>query len=151
MRTSNWKAIAEGLVAAFAALIIAASTLDDSGAQPGRVEGTIFAAATLVSVVVLQWLLWRYIVPATSTIPAQLTSLFRSKPRRGFFSGTMAFGYLHVAVYAVHLSGFEPHLDKHDTGFLVIGLCLIGLGTAARLRDVFAALSAPPERPPATT
>jgi hypothetical protein len=131
MRMRNWKSIAGGLVAAFALFILGGSTF--------------------LSVVVLQWLLWRFIVPATSAVPAELTSLFRARPRRGFFTGTIAFGYLHVACYCVHLSGYVPSVDKRDIGFLVIGLVLIGLCTAARLRDVFAALSAPPERQPTST
>lgn len=146
---SNWKIIVGSLLAIVAVFTVAGSTLDDPRAQPGTPDDAIFAGATFLSVVVLHWLLWRFIIPSRSTAPAEVTSFLPPRSRRGFFSGTFVFGYVQVAMYCLNRSGYLV-VTTDPTGrlvFLVMGLFLIGLGTAARLREAFSAFSTPHERP----
>ncbi len=51
----------------------------------------IAAVATFLSVIMLHWLLWRFIIPSSSGVSAQTTSFFRAPSRRGFFNGTIGF------------------------------------------------------------
>jgi formate hydrogenlyase subunit 3/multisubunit Na+/H+ antiporter MnhD subunit len=139
---STWKSIIGGLLAVVAVMTVGGSTFVDSEQQPQSSDSIVFAAATFLSVLLLHWLLWRFIVPTTSALPAEITSLFRIQPRRGFFSGTIAFGYVQVSLYCAHLTGYLRDETRGHNGFLVMGLSLIALGTAARLRDVFTALNA---------
>ncbi|MDB6155157.1 MAG: hypothetical protein JWL90_3610 [Chthoniobacteraceae bacterium] len=145
---SNWKSIIGCLLAAAAALMVGGSMLAAPQAQPRTTDRIIFAAVTFFSVIVLHWLLWRFIIPSPSTAPAEVTSFFSLRSGRGFFSGTIGFGYVQVTIYCAELSGYVLRFDPNGrVGFLLIGLFLIGLGTVTRLRDAFSALSAPHDRP----
>jgi hypothetical protein len=144
---STWKSIVGGIIAATAFLTVAGSTLDDAWAVPPGTDRIVIAVATFVSIVALHWLLWRFIVPSTAELPADVASLFRSQSRRGFLSGTMAFGYVQVALYCAELSDYlQLPGPRNKTMLLIMGLALIALGTATRLRTVIATLSDPPER-----
>jgi hypothetical protein len=101
-----WKMIVGSLLAVVALFTVGGSTLDDARGQPGTPDEAIFAGATFVSVVVLHWLLWRFIIPSRSTAPAEVTSFLPPRSRRGFFSGTIAFGYFQVAMYCINRSGY---------------------------------------------
>jgi hypothetical protein len=140
------KSIGGGLVAVLAVFMIGGSTIAASQGRTPSPEQTVVAVTTFLSLVILHWFLWRFIVPSRSRALAQFTSFFPRQARRTFFTGTVSFGYMQVALYCVELSGYlqQSHLGSH-VGRLVMGLCLIGLGTAVRLRDVISALNAPRE------
>src|SRR3954451_24958057 len=119
---SNWKSIGRGLLSVIAVSIVAGSTLDDPQEQPRSTDQVIFAVVTFLSVIILHWLLWRFIIPSSSVPPAQSTAFFRSQTPRGFFRGTVGFGYMAVAHYCVQLSGYlKPHDSHLRVGYLVMG------------------------------
>jgi hypothetical protein len=140
---TNWKSIVGSPLAVVAVLTVAGSTLDDPRAQPQSIVQIVFAAATFLSVIILHWLLWRFIIPSRSGAPPEVTSFFPPRSRRGFFTGTIAFGYVQVAMYCINLTGYLLRPDPAGrVGFLVMSLFLICLGIAARLRNAFSTLSA---------
>src|SRR5688572_15281899 len=96
---SNWKIIVGSLLAVVAVFTVAGSTLDDPQARPGTPGEAIAAATVFPSVVILHWLLWRFIIPTRSNAPAEVTSFLPRGSRRGFLTGTIAFGYFQVAIY----------------------------------------------------
>ena len=144
----TWKSIVGSILAFFAYAIVVGSTLEQSTEQPPSAEQIEFAVVTFLSVFLLQWLLWQFIIPSRSTAPAEVTSLFPPRSQRSFFSGTIAFGYVQVAIYCLELAGYPQRSDPTGRiGFLVMGLTLIGVGTAERLRVAFSELSTLHERP----
>jgi hypothetical protein len=138
-RVKNWRSQAGGLLAAAAILTVATSAFYEMDEQPKDGHHPIFASMTFGSVIILQWLLWRYIVP--SSTPVQVASFFR-EPRRGFFTGFASYtGWTGVAIHSVKVAGYFPISDDSGRiGFLATGLFFIGLDTATRLRNTFAAL-----------
>jgi hypothetical protein len=138
---SNWKTIAGGILALVAISTIGSSAMMDDLLPPRTTDQVIFGAATFLSVIILQWLSWRFIVPAHFG-PLEATSFFQWRARRDFFSGTIAFGYVQIAIYCLEFSGYLLRSDPRGRiGFLVMGLVLIALGMAARLRRAFLALT----------
>jgi len=107
--------------------------------QPRTTEQILFALGTFFSVLVLHWLLWRYIVPVNSAAPPEVTAFVPPSSRQNFFSGATGFGYVNIALYCLDLSGVFPSPGRF--GYLVLGLLLIGLRMADRLRSTFLALS----------
>lgn len=146
---SYWKSIAGSTLAVVAALFLAGSTLGDPGVLPRSTPDPVSAAATFISVVTLHWLLWRFIVPARSASPAAVTAFMARRSRRGFFGGAFLVGYAGVALYCLKRFGYlETFGDpKAVISHLIMGLFLIGLGTAERLREVIAALNTLHESP----
>src|SRR3954464_7199453 len=123
----NWKSIVKGIVAVVAVLQVVGSALDDAKVHSPSADGIVVAAATFFSVVSLHWLLWRFIVPPTSGVPANFSSLFHRQPGRGFFTGTISTGYVGIALYCGNLSGYLERVPAH-VGLLLMGLFFIGLG-----------------------
>ena len=127
-------------------ILVGSAIADGPPPQPRTADQITFAILTFLSVPVLQWLVWRFIVPAergplrgpTSFIPPP-----DSECRTGFFRGTFGFGYVMLTIYCIELAGFQIRSDwRGHIGFLVMGLVLIGLGMTVRLREAFAALRA---------
>lgn len=138
-RTSAWKPVLKGLAATFAALFILSSTMYEQ-----RPVSYVTAVLIVLSVIALHWLLWRFIIPVDASLPEEARSFFVRKGNRGFFSGTISFGYVMVALHCYSISEAGPLGPSLQSHFLGMGLFWIGLGTAARLREAFAAAGAPP-------
>lgn len=120
-------------------MTVAASTLADPLAAPGSADQIQFAIGTFVSVLILHWLLWRFIVPAKSPAPRELTSFIPPRSHQSNFSGLTGFGYVEVTLYCLDRSG---HMSlQGPLGFLSLGLLLIGIRMAVRLRSAFHALN----------
>jgi hypothetical protein len=113
--------------------------------ESGHYSKDIIAAAVpFLSVIILQFLLWRLILPPHVANLLKTRPRDKSKPKRGFLSGSISFGYLLVAIYCVKLAGYLPP-DRLDPSArnseLFFGLILIGLGMAGQLRDAFSELA----------
>ncbi len=148
-REKSAKAIGQGLLAFVAVIILG---IDETAVIAMSPRDRVFTAiAAFLSVVVLHWVTWRYIVPARSLAPRAVTSFFPPRGRtvrRGFFWGTIFLGYLMVMVHCLMLAGIgPPHRLPRPIG-LGMGLVLIALGTAGRLRDVFHAVTRREGAPP---
>jgi len=140
------KLFAGGVLAFLAMLIIGGSMLEPPPKHPQEIGIIVLAAVTFLSVVILQFLLWRFIVPSRIAKALECRPPVRPKPkpRRRFLNGTISFGYLCVAIYCVQLAGYLPP-DRQDPTArnlgLFMGLIFIGLGMAAQLRDAFSKLA----------
>jgi hypothetical protein len=140
-RSSRWKAIGGGTLAAVALSIVGGSVLDEHPKLPDTGH-IVFAICIFISVVVLHWLLWLYIVPGRPAASEVVRAIVERRPQSGFFKGVFGTGYAAVALYCAHYSGFLPPFER---GILAFGLLFIGLGMAARLREIFLALTTPVE------
>jgi hypothetical protein len=140
----DWTIIGKGVLAAAALLTVAASARNDPpSVYPPTGEQIASAVLTFLSVIVLHWLAWRFIIPVRHTSAASNTSFLPSASspyRSSFYRGTIGFGYLMVLNYCAELAGLFANDWRGHMTFLTTGLFLIGLGTAARRRDAFAAL-----------
>lgn len=125
-----WNSVLKSLVATFAVLFIGGSTMHEQ--RPVSYETAVLI---LLSVIALHWLLWRFIIPVDASFSDEAKFFFVRKGNRGFFSGTISLGYGMVALHCYSISEGSS-LQSH---FLGMGLFWIGLGTAVRLRDAFAA------------
>jgi hypothetical protein len=115
--------------------------MEEPQTAPRSSERVVFAIAALLSVPTLHWLLWRFIIPAAAA-PSAATAFLARKSGPAFLKGVIGFGYVQVTMYALDLAGYLPVSSGRRLGFLVMGLCLVALGTAGRLRAAFAAVAA---------
>ena len=132
---SVWKHLA-GFLVGFAALAqLGTAASDEIGAAPGTLGRSLFAVATFVSVLLLHWLLWRYIVPARIAGLAELTAFAPAGCHRKASSNATVFGYLQIAMFCLAVSGQMPF--AHRFAPLTIGLLFIFFRMADRLRELF--------------
>jgi hypothetical protein len=141
-----WRSVAKCLLTIAALLIVSSAPLrEDMSPVAPNVQSYVFAALSLASVIFLHWSLWRFIVPRDVGSNIVSTSFIRSGEsgyRRGFYAGSISFGYCMVVLYCSSILGIlPPERGEARVGFLALGLLLIGIGTAARLREIFLCLS----------
>jgi hypothetical protein len=136
------KIIAGWLLASFGILIVACSMVEEPHEGFGTFEEFGVPAATFFAVIMLHWLLWRYIIPVQINAPKEVTSFLPSRSKWKVLSGTIVLGYTPIALYCGELTGLLPTRDPSGHfGSLILGLFVISLGMADRLRNVFLALS----------
>jgi hypothetical protein len=143
----NWKNIAGGLAGAIAVFVISSPAVLSQAPTSNILPQVMLAWAQFFSFVILHWLLWRLIISARPEC-AETTAFFRKGAPSGFLSGTIGAGYLQIGMYCAAQSGLysrgnpTTHIRFLDdpTGrsiLLFLGLLMISLGTAGRLREVF--------------
>jgi len=134
--------ICKGLLTFFVLALIVGSTLDSPSTIDVVKTPMLFPVIVFSSVVILHWLIWQFIVPGYRLIGRDAKSLLIYPIPRDFFSGVIAFGYISIALYCLKLGEHIGHSANSTEPIvhLIFGLILVGLGIAARLRNVISAI-----------
>ncbi len=146
------KTVVKVLVAFVALSLVAGSMSEDFASQLVGLPRYGLCLMTFGSVALLHLLIWQFIVGNSAILgrdPKSFITLGRSKT---FFTGLTTFGYITLALYCLRIAGFPPRNKPSVFGNedslvygLTVGLTLIGIGLATRLRFLFRNLQTIPE------
>ncbi len=132
------RSICKALLTFIVLALIVAPTLDGPLAMDVVKMPVLFPVVVFSSVMILHWLIWQFIVPDYRLIGRDAKSLLIYPVSRDFFSGIIAFGYCSIALYCLRLAGYVTLASSSAElrGHLAFSLILIGIGIAARLRNL---------------